>query len=660
MRIFLVFALILLSNVFAFGKELQGFVIAVGTSEKNENHFRNRCHQIHIAIAQAKGEAVDVNCVWLKENALYTEELSQKLKTTRFSYLLEYREFKNKKDTVRFVNLHPEDAGDFHQVGWNIVRQENLTLTLSQVLRKSFESLKKMPNFKMLMVAAAHDQSKRIEITRSSFIDKEFSADISPRQAYEIFIDESEKNKDYMRAGVEMAVALGLGAWGYYLSEDEMKVDWDFPTWGDSIKSKIDGSAYRFDDNSFVINRDHAFAGMIYYQIARSSGLNTMESFLVDLAGSTIWEAVVEYREVLSLNDQVVTVVGGFVIGEALFQISNYLRAPGQNLFKQTIGSLLNFPSGVNSGWDKFRNNKNAKQIAHFKQVQTGHVEIGALYKYTSKVAPDTNRNAHGGFLKGEIVSIPMYEDVGQFKGVLKNTAFSDFLFEGSFKDGADEYLLLSKVAFAAYYEKNLGRDGSGNLQGYNFWVGPASGVTFQNLFVKQNPDEKLRDFQGTVHVLGGMMRVTGYKNGFKLTTDFEIYGNFAMIRSFQISAYKEANGPDGLYDVLAQKDYYYAVGSTTRGQVVVEYGNWGVGFGYSHNSFSNVDDYYRNQELVTKHLELSDTIDQVEAFVSYKISKNFGVRFSVQRIRRGGEIKNFKSGSESETKMYGHVYYSM
>lgn len=659
MRYLMFFLLILLSTNFAHAKDLQRYILAIGTYEKDPNYFKSRCIQLQIAIARASNDVADTSCVWLKDNAVMPEELSKKISTKDYSYMLELREFKNKIDLLRFVNLHPEDEADFHQVGWNIKRQADLTNLATQLLSKSFNSLNHIAELKTLMVAVAQEQSKKVKVGPGSFVHKEMMADITPHQAYEIFISENKKNKDYIRTGVEIAIALGFGGWNYYLSKNEMKVDWDFPTLSDSLQSKLNGAAYSFDDNAFVVNRNHSFAGMIYYQIARNNGLNTMESFLVDLAGSTIWETVIEYREVVSINDQVVTTFGGFVIGEALIQISNYLRSPGQNLFKRTVSDFLNPTRKMSSMWDGFFDKKRFDPGLEFNRSQLGRVEIGALYKVRNESAASPKKNSQGGFIQGEVISIPNYEEPGNIREILKSTTYSDLFFGGSFKDGIDEYILLSKIAFAAYHEKKLGRDGNGDLVGFNFWVGPASAVSFTDEYTQSNND-KSRDFEGTVHVLGTMMRITGYKNGFKLTTELEIYGDFSMIRSFQIEAYKDKHGSDGLYDVLANKNYYYAVGSTTRGQIILEYDNWEAGVGLSHTGLNNVDALYRNQNLVTNHLDLSDYKDKAEAFVSYKITKNFGVRFVVQRVRRGGSIKGFADGSRQETKYYGQMYYIM
>ena len=67
-----------------------------------------------------------------------------------------------------------------------------------------------------------------------------------------------------------------------------------------------------------------------YYHIGRANNLGVKESFLLAAFESLYWEAVVEWREVFSVNDTIVTDFGALSIGEPWYQLSRYLTHPAE------------------------------------------------------------------------------------------------------------------------------------------------------------------------------------------------------------------------------------------------------------------------------------------------------------------------------------------
>src|SRR5512140_1888751 len=113
-------------------------------------------------------------------------------------------------------------------------------------------------------------------------------------------------------AWIEMGAFLAYSTTSYW-TRNAFPEDWQFRLNGHAQFDRIvllDG--WRFDSNNFKLNWTHSLAGAIYYQFARSNNLSWVNSWLMATAASTYWETIVEWREVISLNDQITTALGAF------------------------------------------------------------------------------------------------------------------------------------------------------------------------------------------------------------------------------------------------------------------------------------------------------------------------------------------------------------
>lgn len=133
--------------------------------------------------------------------------------------------------------------------------------------------------------------------------------------------DRDVPGPDYLRAGLEEIAMLSGGTIWYWL-DDRNVVDWDFESWEQRFRDE----AYRFDNNEFPINFiGHALNGAAFYGLPRSNRMGVLGSFLYAAATSFVWEFFLEFQERFSLNDTVVTSVGGVPLGEAFYRLGRYL-----------------------------------------------------------------------------------------------------------------------------------------------------------------------------------------------------------------------------------------------------------------------------------------------------------------------------------------------
>jgi hypothetical protein len=99
---------------------------------------------------------------------------------------------------------------------------------------------------------------------------------------------------------------------------------------------------WAFDADDFGTNMvGHPTAGTVYYLIARGNRVSIPEAFAWAFGASLLWE-VLEYKEPVSINDQIMTPVGGLAIGEAMAQLSSWFDRAGDDPVSKAMAWLLN------------------------------------------------------------------------------------------------------------------------------------------------------------------------------------------------------------------------------------------------------------------------------------------------------------------------------
>lgn len=109
---------------------------------------------------------------------------------------------------------------------------------------------------------------------------------------------------------------------------------------------------FKWDNDQLGTNTFlHPYNGSLYYTAARSNGYNYWQSELFAIAGSGMWEMFME-NEYPSTNDIIATPIGGAVIGETLFRVSDAIvddSATGMDRLQREVGIFLLTPMrGIN------------------------------------------------------------------------------------------------------------------------------------------------------------------------------------------------------------------------------------------------------------------------------------------------------------------------
>ncbi len=112
-----------------------------------------------------------------------------------------------------------------------------------------------------------------------------------------------------------------IALWGFnrYISQ----ADYGMISW-DSMWTNL-SNPWVWDQDEFIVNHlGHPYQGSIYYSAARTAGNNFWASSSITALGSVTWELLME-TETPSVNDLIVTTMGGIAVGEMFFRLSDVI-----------------------------------------------------------------------------------------------------------------------------------------------------------------------------------------------------------------------------------------------------------------------------------------------------------------------------------------------
>jgi hypothetical protein len=429
--------------------------------------------------------------------------------------------------------------------------------------------------------------------------------------------------------------------------------DWQFQHDFHSQMERIFGlKGWRFDSNEFKVNWTHALAGGIYYELARSNNVSWLDSWLMTMAASTYWEAIVEWKEVISLNDQIMTGPGGFATGESWYQIGHYLaHQPG--LFQQAL-SFLNPLIKLNHWLDR-------KEPTIKSYAPPGWRDFGmfAGVRHLATTGQSSETASYFGF-HTRLLGIPEYGKPGDIRETLTDTYWSDISLDYAVRNGrADETNFYMGAVPWGYFRQKIDDD----LQGYSLTIGLGS---FFEYFKKRPIDpydsvpvpvnqgidlhlERPRNFTdklAILHIAGPVLDWTVFRLGLKLRTVAEAYFDFALVNSYALNAYSELHHTlpfdtiEGMKTTVLYYGYHYAVGGTFSGKTDLEWRGLRAHALASFGAWSSVDIWDRFQAQVTNNAHLDDNRFRYLLGAGWKLPRvPLELFVSYEGIRRWGRL---------------------
>jgi hypothetical protein len=138
-------------------------------------------------------------------------------------------------------------------------------------------------------------------------------------------------------------IGINMSAWAF--DRYAINGSYAYINFNSMKRNLIEG--FHWDNDKFATNLfHHPYHGSLYYNSARSNGLNVSQSSLLTVGGSLMWELFME-NELPSTNDLIMTSAGGVALGEILFRSSDLIldnRMRGSNRIGREMASFIIAP----------------------------------------------------------------------------------------------------------------------------------------------------------------------------------------------------------------------------------------------------------------------------------------------------------------------------
>jgi hypothetical protein len=499
--------------------------------------------------------------------------------------------------------------------------------------------------------------------------------------------------KRFGRAVLEGLAHFAYATTSYWIRKDVMMEDWEYLfTWEDQKKRFLFIDGMRFDSNTFQFNWTHAGAGAIYYNYARANRLNPLESFLYSFGASYFWEFVIEFREVVSINDVISTPMGGISIGESLFQLGRLFRGKRPTILNK-IARFLSNPVLSLNGWldrKKFKN-QYAFDIDYWSDSR---VFIGP--RFDTYPGSDANSFLQLGF-ESQINLIPGYGQPEVSSRAIKHTVFTEFNIGGTFtKKGLYEFNIFAKSVLLGYFKQNIHpakshantynpNDRDNNMNGSDDETAPYNHEEYvgYSLFwglascfdaFKKDPiitaemagDENKVDFPERmdkyciINLLGPTVDFSLFHKDLKVRLVADAYGDFSLIHSLAFKKYSQLNEFGQTKSTLENHGYYYALGITLSSMLQVNYSNLEIKGIFKYHYFDSIEGLDRFQ----KDMADEDDFDLKDQRWRYNISLGYRIPHTpvqlvlgMEHWDRKGYIGDFRQQS-TENRSYFQIKY--
>ncbi|TXC68599.1 DUF3943 domain-containing protein [Bradymonadales bacterium TMQ1] len=451
-------------------------------------------------------------------------------------------------------------------------------------------------------------------------------------------VDAGRGPRRYGRAALEIGVTLGVGTAWYWLNTDINSADWDY-TLATQGERHWGFEGWRWDSNAMYLNTPlHPLAGAAYYTLARANELSLWQSFAAAMLATLIWEAAIEYKEIVSLNDLVLTGVAGVPLGEAYYQLGEFFRRSSPTRLNQALAWVFGAPSQFHD-WADGREPVRAADVDRWgwpsEQWHRLELRLGAAAS-TPRArweggAPEGARQDVHLEVGSELVELEGYRSAGVSSGweagVLASELRADFAAGAA---GLHRWGFLGRVDLAGWYGQSLSRGASGG-RGVGGFVG--TGLAYRH---EQHRYDEGLDRVGIMHLPGVRAEHWGERGRLRWRMSYGVTPDFAAIDSRALPVVAPDGDVSGQRGVLVE-GYYFGWGLSQELALEVDVARVHLGAGWRSHRVWSTQGADRLQESIDEDWMLEDRVNvgRVEVLTSWPVET---VRLGALLERRGRE----------------------
>ncbi len=378
-----------------------------------------------------------------------------------------------------------------------------------------------------------------------------------PRLAGSRKTDTNADDSRALRLTLEEVTVLLAGTAYYFLQHEVNSLDWTFDYSWDTIEAKLVGDAYSFDTNYFKTNAlAHSGSGALYYIAARGNYLSPTESLAVAFLSSAAWEFFAEFRERISINDQIVTPFGGFAFGESMtqlgrlfmrgcessaFDVFSAVLAPSERLHRALDGTELPHATHCNASGFSTRDD------------YTIHVGLGA--SFSGNWSARQGRGWALAFAEAQVIDVPKNQTVQEPWRAFSEGGISQLgvRLQGAADELREVDVLARSSLFGSAYRDLASRSSAVLALG--------AGVSYS-----ERRYSRSRAARDPFFVVEAPALLANWRRAYRdhrVEVGLVAGGAFAQVGVFALDSYLERESPDQLTPVAAERGYNHGFGLT-------------------------------------------------------------------------------------------------
>lgn len=471
----------------------------------------------------------------------------------------------------------------------------------------------------------------------------------SASDAYRLM--QADRDPDYLQTSIELVLGLAAGTAWYWIEKDENKKDWDYDSW----LKRFDKDAFRYDNNGFPINFAwHAWSGAGYYFIGRANELGFPAAAAGSFLTSWLWEWVIEFRERISINDQIFTPGTGIALGEFFHRLGQYLNsAPGGGGIGHRVAAwTAGLPTAVHDVIDR----EGAPPADTPSDEHGFGTDIAARFRASYGVGvADPFRNdefvLHEMAFRGRLVAIPGYLRPGSFGQVFADANVTQLRFRGTAAVPGGGLELAADTMLVGWHGQSLeGADALARKHGLEgehgaLYGGATTIGTSVSLFYRRNDYGAFRDRLAVFGWPGLALDSHAFFGVGSLRFGVRLQGDFAGVHAQAFDDWQDQHPDEQPKTILDRHQYYYGWGGSGRAFFELRLPYLQLGARARYGIWSSHEGLDRKQAQVTADVRASDRALDYETWLRV-VPFEFGVFFEASHAsqRRWSGVGGFRA----------------